>query len=225
MLGVVAMVLVPLVDSYIIAVVNVFAFVIVLFILGQSPWRKLLAKNVRQHLWIASVVLLTVFWYFFSINIENHFAFHPLLITTLTLIFGFSLGQMAALISLIVSSIAMSIPWVNLGWNYLMAILMPGLITTLVADLVERRRIQNLFLYTLGCGFFGGMLSIVITGATNSGLYYLLGLPQKELLLDNFYVYLLLTFPEGFCNGTIVSAMAIMAPNLVKTYDDDFYLK
>jgi len=35
----------------------------------------------------------------------------------------------------------------------------------------------------------------------------------------------LLLFPEGFINGMLTSAVTLYAPDLMKTYDDAFYLR
>lgn len=91
--------------------------------------------------------------------------------------------------------------------------------------LIARSRIQNLFLYTLGGGFIGGMLSWI-----GSAIFavLLLWVSQAAFMPDvweNAWMFFLLTFPEGFCNGAIVSCMAVLSPHLVKTYDDDFYLQ
>ena len=42
-------------------------------------------------------------------------------------------------------------------------------------------------------------------------------------ILDHAVV-LLVTFPEGFLNGTLISAFAVFYPDMVKTYDDVRYL-
>ncbi len=35
---------------------------------------------------------------------------------------------------------------------------------------------------------------------------------------------MLILFPEGFINGAVVSALAVFAPELLRSYDDERYL-
>lgn len=47
------------------------------------------------------------------------------------------------------------------------------------------------------------------------------------LLLDpdlDHALVMLLTFPEGFLNGALISALTVFYPDIVRTYDDVRYL-
>ena len=84
---------------------------------------------------------------------------------------------------------------------------------------------KNLFVFMLGGGFLGGMLTV--QGMALSGLLYV-GLfgpdPLWVIAWDNYYLSWLLMFPEGFMNGAFITVLAVMKPDLVKTYDDGAYL-
>jgi len=34
-----------------------------------------------------------------------------------------------------------------------------------------------------------------------------------------------MTFPEGFINGMLATALTVLAPDLVRTYRDDWFLR
>ena len=41
---------------------------------------------------------------------------------------------------------------------------------------------------------------------------------------DNWPLIFLMLFPEGFINGMLVTALTVFYPDVVKTFDDDYYL-
>ena len=48
---------------------------------------------------------------------------------------------------------------------------------------------------------------------------------KEKILWFNYHpLVLLLTFPEGFLNGAVISALTVFYPDIVKTYDDVRYL-
>lgn len=68
------------------------------------------------------------------------------------------------------------------------------------------------------------MVTMVVSGVASVTLAYALNEHHQSLLFDNSHLFLLLAFPEGFCNGALMSTLAVLAPEMVKTYDHDFYL-
>lgn len=197
---------------------------VMLYVLRIAPWRSLTTFPVRQHMWFGVIVGLGIYGALVQLQIFNLFRLHPLLMAACTAIFGARLTLIAGFLALVVSHVFSIIPWQNVGFNFIVGVLVPVVIARSVFLLIARTRIQNLFLYTLGGGFIGGMLSWA--GASVVALL-LLAISQSVYMPDvweNAWVFLLLTFPEGFCNGAIVTTMAVLAPHLVKTYDDDFYL-
>jgi uncharacterized membrane protein len=89
---------------------------------------------------------------------------------------------------------------------------------------IDKLRIQNLFVYILGGGFFGSMLTVILTGVVALMTLWVSGSSLQFPVFDNVYLFAMLTFPEGFINGAIITALTIVRPDLVKTYDDKFYL-
>jgi uncharacterized membrane protein len=89
-----------------------------------------------------------------------------------------------------------------------------------------RIRERNLFVYTLGGGFGGGVLSFLAVALLALPLLWLAG--QAELVrqaLEGWPVIVLVLFPEGFINGMVVTAVCVFIPGAVKTFDDRFYFE
>ena len=77
----------------------------------------------------------------------------------------------------------------------------------------------------LGAGFGGGLLSVLLVAVTALPVLWLIG--QHGWVgqaLANWPLILLMMFPEGFINGMIVTTLTVFYPDLVKTFDDGFYL-
>ena len=90
---------------------------------------------------------------------------------------------------------------------------------------MQRLRSNNLFLYLLGVGFGGGILAMLMMVAMVLPLLWLIGQQAwVELALDSWPMVLLVLFPEGFINGMAVTTLTVFYPQLVKTFDDEFYL-
>lgn len=204
-------------------------------------WRALFAQQARWHLWLGSALGLGLFWGVIGISLEAALRLHPLLITSLCLIFGFRLSVLGGALALALctwlsfltlsglpaglASVVANPLWQNYSYNLLLGVIIPAGLTFAILRIITLRKIQNLFIYTLGVSFAGGMVTMILTGASGWLLAYAFDELHLPLLQSNSHLFILLAFPEGFCNGALISTLAVLAPQLVKTYDHDFYLK
>lgn len=189
-----------------------------------APWRQLLAKSYRQHAFWAAVLGLGLFWQL-KVDIMQVMGLHPLLMMSVVMIFGCALGICVGALALLVGMLFHSEPWSMLALQFCLDVLVPGLVAAGVLNLIERLPFRNLFVYMLGGGFFGGMLTVQGMAAASWFYVWLLG-PEPLLVIvsDHYYLTLLMMFPEGFMNGALMSTLTVLAPDLVKTYDDHQYL-
>lgn len=192
--------------------------------LWRAPWRALLEVPARQHAAYAALLFLALFW-LLNVEVREVLILHPLLVTALVMIFGGELALIIGNLALLLGWVIEPRPWSALPLDSLLSITVPVLTTLLVLRLIERQPSANLFVYMLGGGFFGAMLSILAMGLTAWCMFALGGMTaQLTLLEDNYLLIVLLMFPEGFINGTVVTMLAVFRPDLLKTYDDRRYL-
>ena len=214
---------------------------LLLWSISTAPWRSLVADPNRYRLLSGALVALGLIWAFLGIPIDTSFRAHPLLVTCLTLVFGFRFALLAGLLATLLAqylafnAIHPTYPtdvllWQhpsvkNTAFNTLSNIALPAALTVLAAYGVRKVAIQNIFVYILGVGFICAMVISLICHSV--GLAVLNGFEPHigQSVADHFSLFLLLTFPEGFSNGALISSLAVLAPNMVKTYDDNFYLK
>lgn len=205
-----------------------------------APWRLLFAEQSRQHFFYGTIIVLAVLWTL-QIKIKGIIAFHPLLITVVTMLFGWSFALVIGCAALAVMKIlqfafrgstqGIDIAWAQINFtalpvDFCLSILVPATWALVVIGAVNRWKFKNPFTYFLGVGFFGAMVSCLIIGVAALGLF---SFSKSEIALasvqENFIVFFVLTFPEGFINGSIATMFTIFWPGIVKTYRDDWFLK
>ncbi|TQV85105.1 hypothetical protein FKG94_02625 [Exilibacterium tricleocarpae] len=192
--------------------------------LRYAPWHAVLRVAVRQHALLGATLALGVFWHL-QVAVGEVIAIHPLAITTLTIVFGWSLAVVAGTLACGIFQLLGDGLWYAWPVDSLLSVILPASATWLVLLIIERITWKNLFTYMLGAGFAGAMLSVLACGAGALALFWLTGAqPLLAVTREHFYLYGLLMFPEGFINGAMVSVITVFWPQMVKTYDDDTYL-
>lgn len=187
---------------------------LVLIAVSRAPWRELAAKQERVTALGVAVVVLPLLWSM-SPELPGGAKIHLLGMTTLTLVFGWQLAICAGVLAGSVMWVVGLWPAPALPLNLILTVAVPVLVSGAVLAAANRLRRTNLFVYMLGVGFFGSMLALGATLTLGNWLF--------DTRLDHPLV-MLLTFPEGFINGTLISALTVFHPELVRTYDDVRYL-
>lgn len=212
---------------------------VLLAALRWAPWSQLAAKGIRQHAFFATAIVLGLFW-LLQVELRGTLAFHPMLMTVVTMVFGWHLALVVGAAALLLTTLyrwawigavhgsaeaLLSLNPRGLPVAYLLTVILPVCWAWLMIRWVNRWSFKNPFTYFLGVGFFGAMLSCLWLGLV-SGL--LLALPGNQALLASWWEYkllfVLMMFPEGFCNGAVATVLTVLWPELVKTYRDDWFL-
>ena len=180
----------------------------------SAPWRALLASNQRQHVFLACALALPLLW-MMRFEVPGGAHLHLLGMTTLTLMFGWQLalvlGAAAGAVLVIVDAWSLG----SLAPNLVLCALLPVAVTLVMLGAANRLSRTNLFVYLLGVAFAGGsaaLLAPMLLGGWLQGPGF------------DHAVTLLLVFPEGFLNGTLVTALAVFHPRILRTFDDERYL-
>lgn len=195
-----------------------FSLVLILLPLGvalwRAPWRSLAARSERQHAFYLSLLLLPLLW-IGSLEVARGASVHLLGLTPLVLIFGWQLAVVLGALATVGLGLFAVWPWPSLPMQFALVVLVPVAVTQGMLMAADRLPRTNLFVYLLGVGFLGGALSMTA--------YLLFDAAWNDWSADHALV-LLLAFPEGFIAGTIVTALTVFYPQLMRTYDDERYL-
>lgn len=205
-----------------------FAYFVWLLVLLQAlrwaPWRSLLASPKIQHVFLGASLVLFLMW-IFEVGVRPALGFHFLGVTVYALMFGWSLSMIGVGIVAVGVTI-MSGDWLALAANALLLGVLPVSTSYGVYYLVHRYLPRHLFIYIFLCAFFNAMLA---AGATVLALVVLLVATETYTFARISQEYLpfvpLYLFPEGMLNGMVTTALIVLRPDWLKTYDDEVYLK
>lgn len=205
-------------------ILGVVMLVCVLGAAATAQWRRLQAASERQHVLLGGLTALLLLW-LLSLQVIEGVWLHLLGVTSLTLICGWRFTILGTTLVLAVYLLLQPHSMAAMPLAWLFSVLVPATVTRLLALLLRRHGFRNLFVYMLGAGFGGGLLSVLCMAVLAVPTFWLLG--QAEWVgraLASWPFLALLMFPEGFINGMVVTSFTVFYPDVVKTFDDDFYL-
>lgn len=191
---------------------------------ATANWSALRAASARQHVLLGGLLALLLLW-LMTFRVIEDVRIHLLGVTTLTLIVGWRFSVLGATPVLFAYLWWEQIPLGAAPLAWLFTVLVPATTTRLLAHLLRRHGLRNLFVYMLGAGFGGGLLSVLVLGVLALPTFHLMGQTAWiESALENWVFVVLLMFPEGFVNGMLVTAFTVFYPDVVKTFDEAYYL-
>lgn len=190
-----------------------------------ANWGALKDMPSRQHLLFGGAVACLLLW-LLSLRVTEDLWMHFLGVTALTLILGWCFALLSATVAVLVHIVIVGEEWAAAPLAWLLTVMVPISTSRALVHLLRKRGLRNLFVFMLGAGFAGGMLSVLSVAATALVIFYLIDQQfWLEAALNNWPMLALLMFPEGFINGMLISAITVYFPQLVKTFDEDFYLE
>jgi uncharacterized membrane protein len=174
----------------------------------------------RQHLFFASLLGLVLLWRL-EAGVAPGLGFHFLAVTTLVLMFGWSLAVIGA------SLVEIAVIWgveggvEALALNVLLIVLLPATISALVYRLVMRYLPHDPFVYMFVCGFFGGVLAAAATMFLRVGILAFGETYSYARMAAEYLPFLpLYAFPEGVINGMIITVMVVLRPEWLRTFHE-----
>ena len=190
-----------------------------------ADWPALRADPDRYHLVFGGSLSCLVLW-LMSVNAFEGLWFHFMGMTSLTLLLGWRFAILAGTVAVIGHTLILQQSPEAISTAWLLTVAVPATVSRLLVHRLRRFRSRNLFVYMLGAGFGGGLLSVLAVAVTALPLLWLSG--QQDWVLSalaHWPLILLLMFPEGFINGMVITTLTVFYPDLVKTFDDAYYLE
>lgn len=190
----------------------------------KAPWRTFLARSTLQHVFLGASAALLLMW-IFEAGIKPALGFHFLGVTVYTLMFGWALGVIG--VSMVAVGVTLlSGEWSALASNALLLGVLPVSTSYGIYCLVYRYLPRHLFVYIFLCAFFNAMIA---AGTAILALVTVLVLAESysfERISNDYLPFVpLYLLPEGTLNGMITTALIVLKPDWLKTYDDNIYLK
>jgi uncharacterized membrane protein len=189
-----------------------------------ADWSALRKVPLRSHLLFGGTLACIGLW-LISVRVIDGLWMHFLGMTALTLILGWRFAMLAGSAAVIAHTLIIAQPLAAAAPAWLLTVAAPATVSRWLVHGLRKLRSGNLFIYMLGAGFGGGLLSALAVALLAILLLWVSGQQVwVDQALANWPLVFLLLFPEGFINGMVVTTLTVFYPDLVKTFDDRHYL-
>ena len=203
---------------------NSVALFLLFVAIRYAPWRALLVVQQRQHVYFFGILCLVLLWKM-HFNWMPGLILHPMGMAVFTVVFGWSLTLIAGSVAMLMFFVLNDYLWGSIGIDFLLTVVVPATVCHGIIQLVLRQRSKNLFLYMLGAGFIGAILGLLAGLFLVIVLGFLLGeFEIVQRIWREIVILIMIGNVEGFLNGALVTAMTVLAPDMVKTFDSRKYL-
>ena len=188
-----------------------------------APW-ALLRHNQLEPVFAVACGLLAGLWSL-SVGAREGLEFHLLGLTAMVLIFGWRLALVGGAIALGLLTVLGINDWQALGVNGLIGVALPVWLSHRLGGLVYHWLPRHLFVYIIVTAHFAAMLASIAVIVLGGTLLALLGAyPWSQVTGEYFLFMPLVILPEGFINGALMTMLAILKPEWVRSFDDHDYL-
>jgi uncharacterized membrane protein len=192
----------------------------------RFPFRIVAAEPRLVHLILGSGIFLLILWNLGAGLMNHGFEIHLFGITAVVMLIGESPAILAAAFALAINTVIdTDQTWSAYAGNFVLGSLLPVVFSAAALGTVRRIPQRNLFIYLLGGGFFGAIAVRLLSTLTIYALFLGFGSTTSVLVIESHLPWLLLiTFPEGFINGLLVSTITVYYPSWVRSFDAHRYL-
>lgn len=205
-------------------VCNVGAAAVVAIAALTAPWRAWLEDRERQWVWLSSLALLVAIWSM-KAGITPGLSVRFLLVTALTLMHGWQLAVIGAVLVLGVLDFTGQAAWGSFGADLLCMAVVPALVAAWLHELVHARLPHNYFIYFFVTVFLGAAIAYNLAGLARIALLAMSGsLEAAHAGPEYFAVLPLMSFGEAFVNGFVMAMVVVYRPKWVMSFDDRLYL-
>ncbi|WP_438461802.1 energy-coupling factor ABC transporter permease [Marinomonas sp. PE14-40] len=204
---------------------NLLLIPLLFLIIKRLDWKTLINDKVLQHRFFAATLVLFIIWQV-NISISLDVAIHFLGITTLCLMFGWSLALLGALVAQAGFLILGQGQWESFALNYFINAVIPIAFTWQLHLWIESKKPQNPFVFIMGAGFLSCLLSSILVATLAGVMLFLGGQFKFNLGVLDYISYLpLFIFPEAVVNGMFISGFSILHPHWMQAFNDERYFQ
>ena len=188
-----------------------------------APWGRL-RQGEQLNVFLGAVIFLLLLWHVRA-DVNAGLAYHLLGVTAVTLMFGWSLGVIAATLALAGVSLNTGGGWDAFVLNALTTGVLPVTLTQVLLVLIRFYLPKHFFVYVLVNGFLTAGVVATVSGYVAiwmlvwSGAYTFAQLDQSLLPF-----FPLMFLPEAMLNGWILAAIVVFRPDWVGSFSDEQYL-
>lgn len=188
-----------------------------------APWRRL-ADSGQSNGYFATLVALMLLWGMRT-EVITGLQYHLLGITSLTLMFGWSLGLIGSVLALLGVTLAGWSEWSALPFSILTVGLVPVSLTFIIMLVVRAYLPKHFFVFAFVNAFVTGGLVGLICGYVSAGVLVMSGAHALDRLWESVMPFFpIMFFPEAVFNGWIMTLLVVFKPDWVYSFSDEEYL-
>jgi len=189
----------------------------------RAPWHQL-KETGSLNILLAMIVAVIVIW-MLKAGFAPGLSVHLLGTTLLTLMFGWAFAILGIGVVLVAHTINDGGGWMALPLETLLLGTLPAMVSFSMYRLIDSRLPNNFFIYIFLVAFFGAALSAASAVFATSLAQIASGAYTPAQVWHDYTRYaLLITFPEGFITGMMMTLFVAYRPEWVSTFDDSRYL-
>ncbi len=194
------------------------------YALRRVPWVRLRSGE-QLHVFLGACVFLALLWSM-RVEVTPGLEFHFLGVTSLTLMFGWSLGVIGSSLALLAVTLNGAAGWQDFVLSACTVILLPVTLTQVLLVLVRSLLPKHFFVYVLVNAFLTAGLVALASGYVATGLLVFgEAYSWGELGATLLPFFPLMFFPEAMLNGWIITILVACRPQWVGSFDDELYLR
>lgn len=197
---------------------------LVILALRWANWSRMREQRLIN-VFLFSVLVVLLFWSL-RIPVMDGVSWHVSGITFLTLMWGWSFALLGGSLAVIVQTLALQEPLINMPSMILLHVLLPATLTQVVLGLTRAYLPKHFFIYTFVNAFFCGALVALVVAFGGALNLFLSDMASWKMLSEQYLIYVpLMLFPEAFYNGIVMTVLISLRPQWVWSFKDEEYLQ
>ncbi len=205
---------------------NLLYLIFLLAALFFAQWSRLKTAEDANVLFGASVLLWFTWRMAGGINQDAGLEFHLLMVTTITLMFGWAYGIMSITLAQLALTLEGRADLLSFGLNALCNGVLPLWVTYFLIRFIDHWLPKHFFVYIYAGAFFTSACAMLISRVAGMVVLWGTGMHSYAHLMQDYAPILpIMMFPEAFMNGGIMTLLVVFRPEWVSSFNDKRYLR
>lgn len=197
-------------------------WIVALATLAAVGWRKPFLKlntDPLQHLWLSTVVTLSVLWTF-DIWVQDGDVLHLLGATLMVTLFGWNLALVGSCVVIGMVALILGTPWQGVGLTMVALGIVPVVVSALIQRALAAHFANRRAPFVIGHGIVTSIFAVLAASLSIVAGHLLMGdLDWRAVNVSFFTSTGVLALGEAVFTGAMTAIIAVYKPAWMKTFD------
>jgi len=197
-------------------------WIVALAVLVAIGWKKPFLKlntDPLQHLWLSTVVTLSVLWTF-DIWVQDGEILHLLGATLMVTLFGWNLALVGSCVVIAMVALILGTPWQGVGLTMVALGIVPVGVSALIQRALAARFANRRAPFVIGHGIVTSIFAVLAASLTVVAGHLLMGDLDWRVVNVSFFTSTgILAIGEAVFTGAMTAIIAVYKPAWMKTFD------